>query len=85
MSASKCFLEQEQGLHAKMCISTLQMQAQEAEQRAEAVEAAVQQAPPQSAIKLYVTSALTAVLSFAVVSGMHQLKCRTGCQTEVMH
>ncbi len=61
------------------------MQAQEAEQRAEAVEAAVQQAPPQSAIKLYVTSALTAVLSFAVVSGMHQSKCRTGCQTEVMH
>ena len=49
------------------------MQAQEAEQRAEAVEAAVQQTPPQSAIKLYVTSALTAVLSFAVVSGMHNL------------
>ncbi|DBA94104.1 TPA: hypothetical protein ACH3X1_001746 [Trebouxia sp. C0004] len=45
-----------------------EMQAQEAEQRAEAVEAAVQQTPPQSAIKLYVTSALTAVLSFAVVS-----------------
>ncbi len=54
------------------------MQAQEAEQRAEAVEAAVQQTLPQSAVKLYVTSALTAVLSFAVVSGMHQSKCRIG-------
>ena len=47
----------------------LQMQAQEAEQRAEAVEAAVQQSPAQNPIKLYVTSALTAILSFAVVSG----------------
>ena len=61
------------------------MQAQEAEQRAEAVEAAVQQAPPQSAVKLYVTSALTAVLSFAVVSGMHQSHSRIGCQTVVVH
>ncbi len=61
------------------------MQAQEAEQRAEAVEAAVQQTPPQSAIKLYVTSALTAVLSFAVVSGMHQSKCGIGCHGVVMH
>ena len=44
------------------------MQAQEAEQRAEAVEEAVKQ-PARTAVKLYITSALTAVLSFAVVSG----------------
>lgn len=49
-------------------ISTLQMQAQQAEQRAEAVQEAVKQ-PARSAVKLYITSALTAVLSFAVVSG----------------
>ncbi|DBA71740.1 TPA: hypothetical protein ACH3X2_011013 [Trebouxia sp. C0005] len=55
------------GAQAAAAVNT-EMQAQEAEQRAEAVEAAVQQTPPQSAIKLYVTSALTAVLSFAVVS-----------------
>ena len=54
----------------------LQMHAQEAEQRAEAVEAAVQQGNLQqeqktqpSALKLYGTSALTAILSFVVVSG----------------
>lgn len=45
------------------------MQAQEAEQRAEAVEEAVK-APARNAVKLYITSALTAVLSFAVVSGI---------------
>ena len=44
------------------------MQAQEAEQRAEAVEEAVKQ-PARTAVKLYIISALTAVLSFAVVSG----------------
>ncbi|KAL3151568.1 hypothetical protein ABBQ38_012564 [Trebouxia sp. C0009 RCD-2024] len=44
-----------------------EMQAQEAEQRAEAVEQAVKQ-PARTAVKLYITSALTAVLSFAVVS-----------------
>lgn len=46
----------------------VQMQAQEAEQRAEAVEEAVKQ-PARTAVKLYITSALTAVLSFVVVSG----------------
>ena len=44
------------------------MQAQEAEQRAEAVEQAVKQ-PARTAVKLYITSAVTAVLSFVVVSG----------------
>lgn len=55
------------GIENKIHIA-LQMQAQEAEQRAEAVENAVKQ-PARTAVKLYITSALTAVLSFAVVSG----------------
>lgn len=67
---------------ANMYCSALQMQAQEAEQRAEAVEQAVKQ-PARTAVKLYITSALTAVLSFAVVSGtmlylllsQHKLYC----------
>lgn len=62
--------------------SAMQMQAQEAEQRAEAVEQAMKQ-PARTAVKLYITSALTAVLSFAVVSGaalylplsQHKLYC----------
>lgn len=50
----------------------MQMQAQEAEARAEAVEAASPASPPlqqTSPFKLYVSSFLTAILSFAVVSG----------------
>lgn len=49
----------------------MQMQAQEAEARAEAVEAAIPP-PTQTQVnptKLYVSSFLTAILSFAVVSG----------------
>ena len=52
----------------------MQMQAQEAEQRAEVVEEAVKQ-PARNAVKLYITSALTAVLSFVVVSGMCLCPC----------
>lgn len=64
---------------------SLQMQAQEAEQRAEAVEAAVQQGPPQNPIKLYVTSALTAILSFAVVSGTTPHPLAVGVWAEFHH
>ena len=56
----------------KRSVPGLQMQAQEAEQRADAVEvAAQQQQPSQNPFKLYVTSAITAILSFAVVSGVY--------------
>lgn len=58
----------------------IQMQAQEAEQRAEAVEEAVKQ-PARTAVKLYITSALTAVLSFAVVSGTASNFIYTVCLT----
>lgn len=47
----------------------MQMQAQEAEARADAVEAAAEPAPQTNPVKLYVSSFLTAILSFAVVSG----------------
>ena len=63
---------QPQAMHPVMlsCCVCMQMQAQEAEDRAEAVEAAVEVDPAPSPVKLYVCSLLTAVLSFAVVSGI---------------